>query len=345
MRILVVEDELRLARALHKGLTTSGFAVTLAADGPTGYQLARDEVFDALVLDVMLPGMNGFAVCEQLRRDGVRTPILVLTARDDALDEAEALDLGADDFLRKPFSYLVLVARLNALLRRGMTGRPAVLRALETADPDDPRLVADLLAETVRLQQLTEQLLVLARLDRGGADLHPVTVDLDDAADRAIDRAPRRDGMVVDASGVLPVQVSGEAALLERVVGNLVENAVRHARSRVVVRTAGLAAGAELTVEDDGPGVPEDDRERVLDGFVRLDEARARDSGGVGLGLTVVRDTVLAHGGSVTVGASPLGGARVRVVLPAGDPLGTLSPAAPPSRGSRALRAPPRPSR
>ena len=132
----MVEDELRLGAALERGLSRAGFAVTVAQDGRTGHQLARDEVFDAIVLDVMLPGMNGFAVCEQLRRDGVRTPVLVLTARDDELDEAEALDLGADDFLRKPFSYVVLIARLNALLRRGMTARPPVLRVGQLAvDP------------------------------------------------------------------------------------------------------------------------------------------------------------------------------------------------------------------
>jgi DNA-binding response OmpR family regulator len=130
MRVLVVEDELPLAAALQRGLTTRGFAVQTAHDGLTGYLLARNERFDVIVLDVMLPQRNGYEVCEQLRADGVTTPIIVLTALDDDLDEAEALDLGADDFLRKPFSYVVLVARLNALLRRPAE-RPAILRSGE----------------------------------------------------------------------------------------------------------------------------------------------------------------------------------------------------------------------
>lgn len=127
MRVLIVEDERRLAAALARGLAAEGFAVETAHDGLTGYLLACDERFDVVVLDVMLPQRNGYQVCEQLRADGVHTPILMLTALDDELDEAEALDLGADDFLRKPFSYVVLVARLNALLRRP-SERPVVLR-------------------------------------------------------------------------------------------------------------------------------------------------------------------------------------------------------------------------
>jgi two-component system OmpR family response regulator len=126
VRVLVVEDERPLVAALQRGLVGHGFAVETATDGLTGYLLARDEHFDVIVLDVMLPGRNGYQVCERLRTDGVTTPILMLTALDDELDEAEALDLGADDFLRKPFSYTVLVARLNALLRRP-ADRPVVL--------------------------------------------------------------------------------------------------------------------------------------------------------------------------------------------------------------------------
>lgn len=129
MRVLVVDDEKPLVAALRRGLSGYGFAVESAHDGPTGYTMACDEEFDAIVLDIMLPGLNGYEVCERLRADGVRTPILMLTAMDDELDEAEALDLGADDYLRKPFSHVVLVARLNALLRRGPAERPAVLRA------------------------------------------------------------------------------------------------------------------------------------------------------------------------------------------------------------------------
>lgn len=129
MRILVVEDEKRLAASLKRGLSNAGFAVDVALDGNDGLWMASETDYDAMVLDLMLPGVNGFKICDQLRDDGVWTPILVLTAKVGDLDEEEALDTGADDFLRKPFSHGVLVARLRALLRRGRTERPVELSA------------------------------------------------------------------------------------------------------------------------------------------------------------------------------------------------------------------------
>ena len=126
-RVLVVEDERRVAAALRRGLEREGFAVDLAADGVDGLWMATEQVYDAIVLDLMLPGLNGYEVCRKLREADVWTPVLVLTAKDGELDEAEALDGGADDYLSKPFSYVVLVARLRALLRRGQRERPVVL--------------------------------------------------------------------------------------------------------------------------------------------------------------------------------------------------------------------------
>jgi DNA-binding response OmpR family regulator len=128
MRVLVVEDEVRQAAALKRGLEAEGFAVDVAGNGTDGLWLATEEPYDAIVLDVMLPGLNGFKVCAELRAKQIWTPVLMLTAKDGELDEAEALDTGADDFLSKPFSYVVLVARLRALLRRGATSRPPVLQ-------------------------------------------------------------------------------------------------------------------------------------------------------------------------------------------------------------------------
>ncbi len=129
MRVLVVEDEKRLAAGLKKGLRAEGFATDVALTGTEGLSMARANAYDAIVLDVMLPGMNGYRVCARLRRDGVWTPILMLTAKDSDLDVAGGLDTGADDYLTKPFSFLVLLARLRALIRRGAPERPPVLRA------------------------------------------------------------------------------------------------------------------------------------------------------------------------------------------------------------------------
>lgn len=125
--MLVVEDDRRLAATLRRGLEAEGFAVDNALDGEDGLWIASENDYDAIVLDIMLPKVNGFEVCRRLRERGVWTPILMLTAKDGELDEAEALDTGADDYLTKPFSYVVLVARLRALLRRGRPERPAVL--------------------------------------------------------------------------------------------------------------------------------------------------------------------------------------------------------------------------
>jgi DNA-binding response OmpR family regulator len=129
MRVLVVEDERRLAQSVRRGLENEGFAADLAFDGDEGLWMAKEHPYDAIVLDIMLPKRNGFQVCAELRAAGVWTPILMLTAKQGELDHAEALDTGADDFLGKPFSFVVLVAHLRALIRRGGHSRPAVLQA------------------------------------------------------------------------------------------------------------------------------------------------------------------------------------------------------------------------
>jgi DNA-binding response OmpR family regulator len=129
MRLLVVEDEKRLAAGLRNGLEAEGFAVDVALNGTDGLWMAREIPYDAIVLDLMLPGINGYEICATLRQEGVWSPILILTAREAETDQVQALDTGADDYLTKPFSYGVLVARLRALLRRGASKRPAILEA------------------------------------------------------------------------------------------------------------------------------------------------------------------------------------------------------------------------
>ncbi len=127
MRVLVVEDEVRMSRVLKRGLEEEGHAVNLAADGPDGLWLATENPYAAIVLDVMLPGFDGFELCRKLRAAGVWVPVLMLTARDAVDDRVRGLDVGADDYLVKPFSLLELAARLRALARRDDRARPAVL--------------------------------------------------------------------------------------------------------------------------------------------------------------------------------------------------------------------------
>jgi two-component system OmpR family response regulator len=127
VRILIVEDELPMARSLARGLEAEGYAVDVATDGEEGLSRALSEPFDAIILDLMLPRLNGYAVTEALRSRGARVPVLMLTAKQGEFDQTEALDTGADDFLSKPFSYPVLLARLRALIRRGGAPHGAVL--------------------------------------------------------------------------------------------------------------------------------------------------------------------------------------------------------------------------
>ncbi len=127
MKLLVIEDDAKIAAAVRRGLVAEGFSVETAADGTDGLWMATEGTYDLIVLDLMLPGRNGYQVCADLRAAGDWTPILVLTAKDGDLDEAEALDTGADDYLTKPFSFAVLVSRIRALLRRAAGSEPIAL--------------------------------------------------------------------------------------------------------------------------------------------------------------------------------------------------------------------------
>jgi two-component system OmpR family response regulator len=131
VRVLVVEDDVRMAAAIRRGLRFEGLVVDVAADGEAALRTVGAVDYDAIVLDVMMPGLDGFETCERLRRDGVWAPVLMLTARDAVEDRVRGLDGGADDYLTKPFSLAELTARLRALVRRGPTERPAVLEVGE----------------------------------------------------------------------------------------------------------------------------------------------------------------------------------------------------------------------
>jgi two-component system OmpR family response regulator len=129
MKVLLVEDESRLASTVRRGLQAEGFVVVIAGEGIEGLQQATEESFDAVILDIMLPGLSGYEVLRRMRAKQVWTPVMMLTAKTDEHDQIDAFDLGADDFLTKPFVFKVLVARLRALMRRGACERPVVLIA------------------------------------------------------------------------------------------------------------------------------------------------------------------------------------------------------------------------
>jgi len=141
MRVLVVDDEKNLLRAIEAGLEAEGFAVDTATNGVDGLWLARENEYAVIVLDIMLPGMSGYRICKQLRADENWTPVIMLTAKDGDLDQVEALDTGADDYLTKPFSFQVLLARLRALIRRGGGERPTLMTVGDlTLDPASRRV-------------------------------------------------------------------------------------------------------------------------------------------------------------------------------------------------------------
>jgi signal transduction histidine kinase len=178
-------------------------------------------------------------------------------------------------------------------------------------------LAAAVLDEDLRLQRLVDDLLLLAKLDEAGRDGHRMEpIDLDDVVLREASRFEQ--GLQVDRSEVSAGRIEGDPAQVQRLVRNLLENGARHAKERLAVGVGQVDGWVVFTVEDDGVGVPGEDRDRIFERFVRLDGARDRASGGSGLGLAIVRRVVVAHGGSVSVDDGRLGGARFEVRLPAG---------------------------
>jgi signal transduction histidine kinase len=180
-----------------------------------------------------------------------------------------------------------------------------------------PDLAGTVLAEDLRVQRLVEDLLLLARADERSLRLASRPVDLDDLVLEEAARLRAGSGLTVVTTGVSAARVTGDAAALRRVLRNLGDNAARHATGVIALSAASRDGAVTVAVEDDGPGIAPADRERVLRRFVRLDEARARDAGGAGLGLAIVDELVRAHGGTVEVGSGAAGGMRIVLHLPA----------------------------
>ncbi len=224
MRVLVVEDEIRLAEGLKRGLEAEGFAVDVAHTGTDGLWLAREQQYAAILLDIMLPGMNGYVVCRTLRDERNWTPVLMLTAKDGEWDEVEGLDTGADDYLTKPFAFSVLLARLRALIRRGAGERPVVLEAGD--------LFLDPAARTVR---------------RGA---QPVELTAREFA--VLEFLLRRQGEVVSKAqileGVWDFAFEGDPNIVEVYIGQL-RGKIDRPFSRTSIRTV-RGAGYRLEAED-----------------------------------------------------------------------------------------------
>ncbi len=184
MRVLVIEDERSLATLIKRGLETEGFSVDLAADGRSGLWAALENSYDVLIVDIMLPVLNGYRLVEALRAKQVWTPVMMLTAKDGEYDQADAFDLGADDYLTKPFSFVVLTARLRSLVRRGAPARPSVLVAGDLSlDPSTRSVVRA--GESVRLT--SKEFAVLEFLMRRKGDVLSKTSIIENVWDAAFD--------------------------------------------------------------------------------------------------------------------------------------------------------------
>lgn len=260
-------------------------------------------------------------------------PVEAIIARTDEisahnLDERVPVPASGDEVARLAGTMNRMLGRIQAAAasqRRFVSDASHELRSPVTASrtqlevalrrPQDADWVVTaqtVLGEQERLSRLVDDLLLTARLDEGGA-LRRIEIDLDDVV---FEEASRTHSVCVDVSGVAPVRITGDPVLVQRLVRNLVDNAVRHAAEHTTVSLGARAGYAVLVVEDDGTGVPLEQRESVFDRFSRLEDARSRDGGGAGLGLALVRQVARAHGGEARVVDSALGGARFEVRLP-----------------------------
>ena len=186
MRILLVEDEEKVSRFIVRGLTAESFAVDTALDGRTGLDLATTYNYDLIILDLMLPGLNGTEVLRRIRRDNHRVPILMLTARDAVADKVEHLEAGADDYLTKPFAFAELMARIKALLRRGSVDRPSVLRV---ADLEVDRLSQQVRRASRRIELTGKEYALLEYLIANAGRVLSRTMIIDHVWDQSFDGA------------------------------------------------------------------------------------------------------------------------------------------------------------
>ncbi|MFF3570948.1 sensor histidine kinase [Nocardia jiangxiensis] len=294
------------------GLALSGPIVVLAAAAATyalvGRSLASVEAIRARVADIGASELSQ-RVPVPLARDEIArlaTTMNEMLTRIETGHTAQRRFLAdASHELRSPLATLV-------------AGLELAHHHPDTAD--DSLIGATLLPEAVRMQKLIADLLTLATADDHGLTLHATDVDLDDIAATVV-AAVRHTCMAVAVTAQLqPVRIDGDPQALTRVVRNLLDNAVTHARSMVTVTLTATDTTARVVIDDDGPGIPDADRLRVFDRFVRLQDDRGRSSGGTGLGLAIVAEIVTAHHGTVDIGRSPLGGARLSVDLPLHPP-------------------------
>jgi signal transduction histidine kinase len=365
--ILVVDDDARNRRLLEGYLLAEGYGVRSAADGAEALRLAEEKAPDIVLLDVMMPGMSGFQVCETLKEHpGTRlTQVVLVTALDGTPNRVEGLDHGADDYLTKPVRREEFMAKIRSLLRARklmteleearatLAERNAQLIELEALketltqtlvhdlknplaalagnlellglvrDDKIATRVARCKASASRMHRMILDLMDVARLEEGRFVLQPEPVETADVARAAVAEAE-----VAAAHRGVSIEVVppphectawADPSIVRRILDNLVANALAHspAGSSVRVGVSCREEGIELSVADQGSGIPEEHRERVFDKYTRLELREAGITANRGLGLTFCRLATEAHGGTIWVDEAPGGGALFRVLLPA----------------------------
>jgi len=336
---LSADDPFRVV-ALGVGTPRGDRIVVVAQSLGPAYESTESEVGLLLagfpILLVIVGTATGLIVGRSLRAvEALRRQVAVISdkrlhervpvpaARDEVQDLAETMNEMLDRLEGSARAQRRFVADASHELRSPLStvqvGLELMQVRLQRQAPIEPELIETLRAESDRLEQLIADLLLLARADEHGLVGRTDEVDLDDIVDGEVRRLAGRPGLTVSVS-LTPVRVRGDRDQLVRAVRNLVDNAVTHARGQVRLQLRQVDRFAEIEVSDDGPGVPATDRDRIFDRFVRLGESRQRSSGGVGLGLAIVREIVLGHGGTVSVTDAPGGGAAFRIRLPAPEP-------------------------
>lgn len=278
-QVLIIEVEIKLLDSLRRGLSQEGYDVTTAATGEEGFYLASTESFDAILLDLMLPGRDGMRVLSDLRAQGVAVPVLILTARDAVEDRVTGLDCGADDYLVKPFAFAELLARLRALLRRNLPSREVALKAAG--------LEMDLLAR---------------RVVRDGEE-----VELTGREFELLEYLLRHVNATVTRDMIARDVWKEPAGVLTNVIDVYIKTLrkkIERPQSRQLLHTVR------------GVGISSEHLPHVFDRFYRADKARTRAEGGTGLGLNIVESIVVAHGGEVEIHSQPSEGTTITISLP-----------------------------
>ncbi|MET8055941.1 sensor histidine kinase [Streptomyces microflavus] len=320
--------------AAVEATTSAGITLTVHAGAPlAAEQEAVNTVRGAMLtglplLLAVVAGVTWLVTRRALRPvEGIRREMAAITASEDlarrvpepgSRDEIARLARTTNETLTVLEASVERQRRFVADASHELRSPIASLRTqLEVAEAHPELLdLPGAVADTVRLQVLAADLLLLARLDAGekpgAARIEAGALVREEVSQRTADRIP----VTVEVAEGAAYEVSGSRGQLVRVVGNLLDNAQRHAESRITVQVAADGRGVRVEVRDDGAGVPEDERERIFERFVRLDDARSRDDGGAGLGLAIARDVAARHGGTLTVHRAPEGGAAFRLWLP-----------------------------